>query len=90
MFLKKYLMDMTLLGYIIIDNRLNTSLWRTTLMITNKEVFSLKLIESEIIAFIIDDIIEACKEDLESKQHNKNTIKIIREIVRCFENERIC
>lgn len=39
---------------------------------------------------IINDIIEACKEDLESKQNNKNIEKIIKEIVRgIYKNDRI-
>ena len=86
---KKWLMDMMSLGYIVINNTLNTSQYRTTLIITNKEVFELKLIDHEIMQFIINDIIEACREDLESKQQNKNIEKIIKEIVRCFVIERI-
>ena len=36
---------------------------------------------------VINDIIQACQDDLESKENNKNVIKIIREIVRGVINE---
>ena len=71
------------MGYMIINNWLNSSLYKTTLIITKKnEVFELKFVEEEIIKCIIEDLIEACKVDMESKDNTCNPEKILAELVR--------
>ena len=79
---KKWFRDLELMGYVIINNCLNSSKYRTTLMITNKEVCKLRFIESVIRDCIIEDIIEVCREDMESKENTCNPEKVIAELVR--------
>ena len=80
---KKWYRDMSAMGYVIINNWLNSSLYRTTVIIKKKnEVFELKFLEEEIIKCIIEDLIEVCKADMESKDNTCNPKKVIAELVR--------
>ena len=77
----RWFRNMELLGYTIMVNWNNPRFLKTTLIITNKEFLEMQFIEKEIMEYIINDIVEACKEDLESKDNNCNPEKIIRELV---------
>ena len=62
----------------------------TLKIVNNQKDVKPTIYERTIQDCIINDIIEACKEDLESKQQNKNITKIIKEIVEvCIKNDRI-
>lgn len=74
--LNRYLYDMKLLGFQIIGAGKLTIIYNSKMKVKKKTYFEKTLQDC-----IINDIIEACKEDLESKQNNCKIEKIIREII---------